>query len=371
MELKGYIHQGVIKENGLVDPAQTITDVSELKVLPSDDRFHLTRSEIGHFEWWYFDIIDLSAGCVLKLAAHLGTDPLRRRFFPQLAISIKTPTKRHSFIKPYSWNHFRASSELCDVSVKDAFHASIESPHERGLYHVKADVNGFKGKFQFIRQVDGWKPLGDKISVGIGRKTGAFGWIIPVPKASVVGEFSFKNEKYELKEALGYHDHNFWEVGADNKLYMDEVVSHWYWGRFLSRDYAIIFMDTYLKGKPIRSLMIARGNKIIHSSNNLIEVSVNELKKDDQVQTSYPSKLTIKSIGENSPFQMMLKSKETIDKRDLLEGVPPFLSWFIKLFVAKPSYYGFLADTKIKFGLEEIRGLSLYEVMSFRNRLKK
>jgi len=42
--VKGYIHRGVLKEDGLVDPSQTITDISELMVLPSDDRLHLTKS---------------------------------------------------------------------------------------------------------------------------------------------------------------------------------------------------------------------------------------------------------------------------------------------------------------------------------------
>lgn len=366
--MKDYLHQGIVKDNGEVDPDRTITDLSELKVLPSDDRFHLTGSQIGYFEWWYFDIIDSNTGCVLKIVAHFGTDPLRRKKFPQVAVTIKTPDKCGSIIKSYSLSDLRASSDFCDVSLKDEFHASIESPAESGIYNLNVNIDSFKAKFTFIRQIDGWKPLGDEIKVKQGNKRGAFGWVIPVPKAIVVGGFSFENKQYELKEALGYHDHNYWDVGHDNKLYMDDIVSHWYWGRFLSSDHAIIFMATYLNGKPIRSLMIARGNEIIHSSNNLIEVSGHDLKKDNRLKTFYPSKVTVSSLSENNPFKMTLKSKEVIDKRDLLEGVPSILSWFIKLLISKPSYYGFLADTSIQFDREEIRGLSLYEVMSFRSR---
>ena len=364
--MKGYIHQGTIKENGVVDPEGTITDLSDLKVLPSDDGLHLTGSGIGHFEWWYFDIIDVNNGCVLKIVAHLGTDPLRRKFFPQVAISIKTPANSASIIKSYSLGDLRASSDFCDVSIKNELHASIESPAESGIYHLKADLNGFKAKFTFIRQIDGWKPLGDKIKVKQGRKSGAFGWIIPVPKARVVGEFVFENKKFKLEEALGYHDHNYWEVGTAKKLFMDEVVRHWYWGRFLSRHHAVIFMDTYLKEKSIRSLMIARGSEIIHSSNNLIDVSVDELKKDDSLKTLYPSKVIVNSLSENNPLKMTLKLKEVIEKRDLLKGVPPLLSWFIKRLISRPAYYGILADTSIQLDDEEIRGSSLYEVMSFR-----
>ena len=364
--MRGYIHQGIIKENGVVDPKRTITDASELEVLPSDDRFHLKTYQIGHFEWLYFDVIDLKTGCVLKIVVHLGTDPLRRKIFPQVAISIRTPNKRDSIIKSYSLSDLRASSDFCDVNIKDELHVSIESPAKGRIYHLKININSFKAAITFIGQIDGWKPFGDEIRLKQRRKTAAFGWVIPVPKAEVVGEFYFENKKYNLEEALGYHDHNFWEVGPDKKLYMDEIVSQWYWGRFLSRDHAVIFMDTYLRKKSIRSLMIARGNKIIHSSNNLIEVSVDEFQKDDHLKASYPSRITVKSLSESIPFKMTLESKELIDVRDLLDGVPSVLSWFIKLLVFKPTYYGFLADTRIQVDHEKIRGFSLYEVMSFR-----
>ena len=352
----------------MVDPERTITDASELAVLPSDDRFHLKTYQIGHFEWWYFDIIDFKTGCVLKIVVHLGTDPLRRKIFPQVAISIRTPNKSDSIIKPYSLSDLRASSDFCDVSLKDEFHASIESPSKSGIYHLKININGFKAKFTFIRQTDGWKPFGDEISLKQGMKTAAFGWVIPVPKAEIIGEFYFDNKKYELEEALGYHDHNYWEVGSNKKLYMDEVISHWYWGRFLSRDYAVIFMDTSLKEKSIRSLMIAKGNDITHSSNNLIEVSVDKFQKDNHLKSSYPSQVIVTSLSKSNPFKMTLKSKEIIDLRDLLEEVPSILSWFIKLLISKPTYYGLLADTRIQVDHEEIRGFSLYEVMSFRTR---
>lgn len=367
-KLKGYIHKGTVKTNGFVDPSQSITDTSKLRVLPSDDGFQLTDSEKGNFEWWYFDVIDSNTGCILKLVAHLGTDPLRRRFFPQVAISIRTPTKIQSFIRPYSLRDFSASSDFCDVRMKDEFHAFVESPGKDNLYHLTVNINGFSANLTFIPEIEGWKPLGDKVNINIGRKKGAFSWIIPVPRAKVVGEFSLGKEKYELKEAFGYHDHNYWKVDVRKKLFMDDVISKWYWGRFLSKDYTIIFMDTYVMGHPIKSLMIAKQDKIIHSSNNLIEVFADEMKKDDQIKTLYPSRITIKSVEENNPFQMILKSKEIIEKRDLLQGVNPFIKWLIKLLVAKPAYYGILAESSINIADEEIRGMALYEVMSFRSK---
>ena len=187
----------------------------------------------------------------------------------------------------------------------------------------------------------------------------------PVPKAKVKGKFSLGEKKYALKEAIGYHDHNYWKVGATKKLFMDDAISKWCWGRFLSNDYAIIFMETYVMGHPIKSLMIARQDKIIFSSNNLIDVFANELKRDEEIKTSYPSKITIQSVEEANPFQMTLRSKEILDKRDLLEGVNPFIRWLIKRLISRPAYYGILADATIKIAGKNLKGRAIYEQMSF------
>jgi hypothetical protein len=366
--MMGYTHKGIVETNGFVDPSQTITDPSKLRVSPVDDSFQLVDPKTGDFEWWYFDIIDSSTGCIVKLVAHLGTDPLRRRCYPQVAVSVRTPTKRQSFIRPHSLSDFRASRDRCDVSIRDEFHAVVESPGTDNRYHVTADINGFRADVTFIPEIEGWKPLGDAVEITSGRKKAAFSWIIPVPKAKVVGEFSLGKEKYELNEALGYHDHNYWQAGGREKLFMDDAISQWCWGRFLSKECTVIFMETHLREHPITSLMIANQDTIIHSSNNLIEVFADEVKKDGEIKTFYPSCITIRSVAKGNPFQMTLREKEIMDKRDLIEGVNPIIRWLIKQLVSRPAYYGILADSTIKIADKEIKGMALYELMSLRSR---
>ncbi len=365
-----YVHRGVVKTNGFVDTARSITDSSKLKVLPSDDGFHLMHPETGNFEWWYFDIIDVKTDCMLKIVAHLGTDPLRRKFFPQLAISLKTPAQRQALIKPYSLEDFHASADFCDVRLNDEFRARVEPDHQDGVYHLTVNTDEFRARLTFIGEIEGWKPLGDAVGMERGRKRGEFFWVVPLPRARVVGEFSFGSEKYELKEALGYHDHNYWKVDARGKLFMDDVISHWYWGRFLADDYTVIFMDTYLKKNPVKSLLIAREGDIIHSSNNLIEVLPDEFKEDEEIKTPYPSRITVRSFEGDNRFHMTLNAKEVIEKRDLLDGINPFVKWLIKLLVSRPAYYGILADSAIHVSDLEIKGMALYELMYFRGRRK-
>ncbi len=365
--MKAYIHRGVISTNGIVDTNRSISDPSALRVLPSDDRFHLNNTEVGNFEWWYFDIIDSQKKVVLKIAVHLGTDPLRRRFFPQLAIAVKTPNTRKAFSKPYSLGDFQASRSVCDIRLKDEFHLSHESSAHKDGYLLSIDLEAFKGSFTFFSQIEGWKPLGNEVHLTKGRKKAAFSWIIPVPQARVVGEFACSSVEYRLDGASGYHDHNYWSVGTKDKLFIDDVVSKWYWGRISADDYAAVFMETYFKERSVRSFMLAKDNTITHSSNDLIEVSLGGFRKDWKIKASYPSEIAIRSAEEKSPFQAILKAKELIDRRDLLEGVNPLVKFLIKRLLSRPAYFGILADAAVTAAGSEMKGMALYESMVFRN----
>lgn len=365
--MKAYIHRGVISTNGIVDTTRSISDPSALRVLPSDDRSHLNNTEVGNFEWWYFDIIDSQKKVVLKIAVHLGTDPLRRRFFPQLAIAVKTPNTRKAFSKPYSLGDFQASRSVCDVRLKDEFHLSHESSGHKDGYLLSIDLEEFKGSFTFFSQIEGWKPLGNEVHLTKGRKKAAFSWIISIPQARVVGEFACSSVESTLDGASGYHDHNYWSVGIKDKLFIDDVVSKWYWGRISADDYAAVFMETYFKERSVRSFMLAKDNTIIHSSNDLIEVSLGGFRKDEEIKASYPSEIAIRSAEEKSPFQVILKAKELIDRRDLLEGVNPLMKWLIKHLVSRPAYFGILADATVTVAGEEMKGMAIYESMVFRN----
>ena len=347
------------------------TNPSASKISLSDDGFHLSTPEIGDFEWWYFDIYDPDTNCTLKVVAHLGTDPLRRRFYPQLVVSISSPTEKQTFIKVYTLDDFTASTEFCDVRLSNEFHAYVDPSNKANLYHISVNADGLKANLDFDGCLEGCKPIGAEVEAEKGNKKGTFFWAIPLPKATVRGEFSIGTNKYAIRERLGYHDHNYWKVGREHKLFMDDIISKWYWGRCFVEDYTIIFMDTYCHGEQIKSLVVAKGNNVIHCSNGSIDVSVSDIKKDGQLNTSYPTKVTIRSIVENEPFQMILRSKELTDKRDLLEDINPIARWLIRLFVSKPAYFGLLADATMKLANDEIKGIALYEMMYFRNHRAK
>jgi len=359
------MHQGIVKENGIVDTARLITDPADLQTVPSDDGLHLDNFHPGNFEWWYFDIMDEETGCILKIVAHLGTDPLRRKFLPQLAFSVKVPDVNTAFAHLCELEEFKAAHDECNVKIAQKFHCYGKN----NTYHIWVDIPGFSGEFTFTRQLPGWKPLGDAVPIEQRKRRAVFGWIIPVPKAAVTGDFTFNGRNYQLRNASGYHDHNFWKVGKIRKLFIDDVISKWYWGRFKAGDYIIIFMNTHFRNNQISSFYISTGKELIHSSNNAVQVQIVEQKLDRKLKCSYPVKSLIRSLKEPRTFQLVLKTREVLDRKDLLAGVNPFLGFLIKTLVSRPAYLGLKADCHLIKNDQNIHGTGIFELMLFRNRV--
>jgi hypothetical protein len=356
----------VVKKNGLVDLSQWTTDASVLTVLPADDAFRLPSLEIGNFEWWYFDLIDPPNGYVVKLVAHLGTDPLRTKCYPSVAVVARTPHGRTAVVTPFAVEDFQAAREHCDVKIQDAFHAWVQPTSEAPTYYLAVHLPDFSATLQFRGQLPGWKPLRDAVPMQQGRKHAAFSWVVPLPRAEVVGTFSMAGVSYELTEALGYHDHNVWQVGPHAKLFIDNVISQWQWGRFLGSECTVVFMETCFRTHRLRSCLLATDRTMLHSSNNLVEVVTEHVTQDDVLCVPYPTRMTVALPEEPYALQMILQAKEVIDRRDLLAGLPPLLQWCVKRLCSRPAYHGILADTTVRLAGAERHGDALYESMYFR-----
>ena len=358
----GYIHKGKAMTNGAVDHAILTSDAAELAVQPEDDGSHISDRKPGNFEWWYFDILDRVSGCFLKIVMHVGTDPLKTRIFPQLAVSVNTPESCESFSHPYHIGEMEADTQQCRISIRNEI--KIWANSSEGFIQIA--IPRFKCNFRFTADVEGWKPLGKEIKHQIGKKKGIFSWVIPMPRARVEGEFSYDNRTYILHHATGYHDHNYMMVDERHPLHLDQLVIKWCWGKCNTDRYTVVFMDTWCRTNRFLSLLVAEDSRIIHSSNNLMNCSVLTQGYDKVLQLKYPASLIIKSADEEFRFQAEFESDRILDQRDLLEGVNPVVKYLIKKFVAKPSYHSILAKVKLRINDCEQEGYGNYESMVFR-----
>jgi hypothetical protein len=362
-----YVHKGIILENGTLDPGLPFVDSSEMAIQPDDDGFHIVDFGVGDFEWWYFDIMDTVSDYFLKIVIHIGTNPLKTRIFPQLVISINTPEGHNSFQEVYNVADIKADAEKCNISIRNAVKVWAEflNPPE---YHIQIDVPHFQCNLRFINELEGWKPLGSEIPFHIRKKKGVFSWTVPTPKAKVEGDIIYKEQNISLSGAIGYHDHNYIKVDKKNPLHLDELVTKWYWGKFYAGRFTILFADTFCRPNRIHSLLVAEGDKILHSSNNLLDCSILKTSYDTSLKVDYPASLMIKSKDENFPLQAEFQSDKLLDSKDLLEGVDPVLKWLIKKIVAKPAYHGIQAKVRLEVMDECLQGLGNFESMVFRGR---
>jgi hypothetical protein len=362
-----YTHKGKALKNGVIDPGIIQSDSSELIVNPNDDGLHIHNYNIGDFEWWYFDLLDQDSGYFLKIVFHIGTDPLKRSIFPQLAVSVNTKDSNQYFTKEYKLSDIHAGINHCEIKAKDEIHIWTDNK-KVPKYHIKINIHEFKCELLYASEIEGWKPLGEQVQHELDKKKGFFSWIIPQPKAIVKGEFIFDDELYLISSAIGYHDHNYNLVDKAYPLHLDELITHWYWGKCYAEDYTLIFMDTWCKTNRTSSLMVARRNKIIYSSNNLTNCTTESEGYDKVLKVKYPVSIVINSIDEVFPFELRLDKNKILDSKDLIETVHPFLKWLIKKLIAKPAYHGILAKAQLKIGNEIIKGTGNYESMVFRNK---
>jgi len=364
-EVSGYKHTGPVYDNGYVDTLQEITDYSLLKVVPGDDGFHLTDPVIGNFEWWYFDITDIQNNILLKIVAHIGTNPLKTRIFPQLAFSVITPEINENFTRAYAFDDFKGSTEKCQIQLKNEFEVRAEH-HTQTEYFIMVNVPGYSAELHFTNEIEGWKPSGNRVRYRKAGRSADFMWIIPSPKAKVDGYFVYKGRRYNVQHATGYHDHNYCSVQKERPLHLDSLVKKWYWGKCYCEDYTLIFMDTFFRTKRLRSLFVARKDEIIHSSNNLASLKIENSGYDAALQTAYPSSLSVSLKEDAVSLKVFIESVKIIDKRDLLEGVPSLLKWMIKKFIVKPVYFGLFSKALLEMDGKITKGFGNYEYMAFR-----
>jgi len=362
-----YLHKGIIGKNGVVESGPAIDDMEKLTVLPADDGLHIVDFQKGDFEWWYFDIMDQDTDCFLKIVIHIGTNPLRTRIYPQLAVSVNTPDRSGSVTKSYSLGEINADTHKCDIRLGNSIRVRVDEEDQR-VYFIEIDVPRFKCSLRFTGSVEGWKPLGKEIVQQLGRKTGSFSWVVPVPRAKVAGDFHFEGMPYKIRNAVGYHDHNYIRVGKQKPLYVDELITRWYWGKFYAANYTVIFMDTHCRTNPMRSLMVAESDRIIYSANNTIECTIDSYGFDPVIKTEYPERIHIRSTDATFQLQAELECNRISDRKDLLEDLNPVARFLIRRLIAKPAYYGILAGVGLQINGVNLQGDGNYESMVFRGK---
>jgi hypothetical protein len=336
-------------------------------LLPENDGYLLDSERVGNFEWWYFDCIDTRNDCMLKIVVHLGTDPLRRRFFPTLAISMKTPETTRAIEQRYGLEDFRAEKNRCDVRLRKDCHiyADRDLP---GNYHLDINIAGFHAALIFKQPEPFWVPPVHRIRASKGRRHSEFFWSVPQPGSIVEGSFKCNNTGYALSNAIGYHDHNYWQLNSKQGLFIEEVITRWCWGKCVAGPYTVIFSKTLMGGVEVKSIMVSNGEKTEYGIGENLTITTSREIMHVPLRSTYPLRISIQFQSEDLPLELVLNCKGLVESKDLLKGVNPFIARLIKRLVAKPAYYGINATALLETPDQRFTGFGNYELMLFRNR---
>ena len=334
-------------------------------LLLANDGYLLDSERVGNFEWWYFDCIDIKNNTLLKIVVHLGTDPLRKRFFPTLAISIKTPEATRAIEFKYDLKDFHAEKNWCDVQLKQDCHIYSDVANS-GFYHIDINISEFRASLIFKQTVPVWVPPTYKMKAIKGHRHSELFWNVLQPRSIVDGSFEYNNISYTLHDAIGYHDHNYWQLNSKQGLFIDEVITRWYWGKCVAGPYTVIFSETWMSGVRVKSIMVSEHDKIVYGTDKNLTITVNKELLHAPLKSKYPSQITIQNDNKDFPFELVINCEELIESKDLLKGVNPLIAWLVKSLIARPAYYGIYSTAILETPNQKLQGFGNFELMLFR-----
>jgi hypothetical protein len=201
-----------------------------LAVIAADDadyqRLNLTRDAVapwedgartdnrrGTYEWWYFDAhLDDGAKLVaVFMNKNLATpnDPLT----PTIRINLDLADGR-SFQKlaTYPPERWQAATSRADVRIGE--HRFAGDLH---TYRIQAAIDQVAGDLTLVGQVPAWRPQTGYLLYGPKRDK-EFAWLPSVPQGAVTATYRVGEEVHQTT-GVGYHDHNWGNVGIAKIIY--------------------------------------------------------------------------------------------------------------------------------------------------------
>jgi hypothetical protein len=315
----------------------------------------------GCFEWWYFDahFDDGSTAVIVYMTKPLleRTGPLK----PVVQVTITCPDgtrlSRSAMVDP---GMFSSAKERCYVRCGESW--------ARGnlhTYELHARAGDLLAQLTLTGIAPAWRP-------GIGKNyydedlTQYFGWLAPVPYGTVEGHLTYDGKIHTVKGTC-YHDHNWGNVS------LNDVLSHWYWGRAQIGDYTLIFVEMHAAeaygGQKLPVFLLARGSQILTGDGEPLRLEIDEIVQH-RGGRSYPRKLDFDWKNPTDKgvdcIHLALRNPAIIEATSLLVYLPRWKQWLARL-VANPYYFRFNAELElsIQLGMEQVfqKGKALFEIM--------
>jgi predicted secreted hydrolase len=311
----------------------------------------------GNFEWWYFDA-HFNDGTTIVIV--YLTKPLLQRsdpLTPSVQIFLTRPGREKVTLLPvYPAGQFQASKDRCDVRIGPNW---VRGDLHR--YTLHAESGNVAADLTFTGIAPPWRP-GAGVNYYDEAQSRYFAWLPAIPYGEVAGTLTYDGQPHALY-GTGYHDHNWGNVG------LNEVLSHWYWGRGHLGDYSLIFAQMIATPAYARQalpiFLLAKGDRILAEDARPLTLQTGDEQTHPSGKT-YAGRLDFDWQGSAGQVHLALRQPRLIEAISMLTYLPRWQQALARLFT-NPYYFRFEADLELKIDLagEHIveHGPVLYELM--------
>lgn len=329
------------------------------------------RTEMGPgwFEWWYFDAhLDNGATVVIVFA----TKPILERngpLKPVVLLTLTCPTgERISRAAFFPADQFHASRECCQVAIGPhsvqgdlhTYHVHVEMPAE-----AKSNSSPITIDLTFQGLLRPWRPGTGKVYFGNTKQH--FAWLPAMPHGQVQGIIEC-NGKTQPVSGIGYHDHNWGNIG------LDEVMDHWYWGRAQVGEYTLIYAEQMTARSygyaRIPVFLLAKGSQVLVEDASHLTMKASHFVSHPGGR-SWPREIDFYWQAAKDKIHISLRQPKIIEAINLLKSLPPWKRFLLRL-VANPYYFRFQAELVLSVHWGGVhateRGSALYELMILQGR---
>jgi len=308
---------------------------------PADDGVHIEDTN-DEWEWWYFDFsFDNGYKVVVTFHYHnmflLPHVPTMQLFiYP----SDAPPVVKMWALRPGQVNS--AAQDHCRVQMGD-----LIAEDTGDGYRLEMDMGKVGLSVTIKNDVPGWKAGSGVLWTDGKNETG---WVVPIPRGRVEGSLTIEGVAQPVA-GMAYHDHNWGDFELEEHFW------GWYWGRIFDPKYTLIYgwVIPKEKGAPIVSpFLLGRDGKIILGTDQ-IEVTIEEMRKDEQFGIEIPQKLRLTCRGEGIHVDGALTTERVVETLYLPRGENSY------------HYYRFLATYQASIEIDgqkdEVAGETLHEFM--------
>ena len=322
---------------------------------PAGDRARHTIIGKRPFEWWYFDG-HLDTG---ETFVGVFLDPSFTTGKPGVIFSLYKPNwEKETILKTIDSGQMITSTDDVDISCPYGFVKRIDDKN----YHVQWNLDGLTADFMLTTLAPGWRPSGGD---GVNEDNLDFFWTVHQAKNSIEGTLT-KDGKTRHVTGIGYADHNW------GKKPLNEITRKWVWGRILAGEYTIIYADVDYLDPSIKSrpLYIAKGDAVIVGTGSPT-IRQWDFVTHPVLKRHYPRQISIDFSQDNVEAHIQIRLKALVEEVDLLtvSGLSNPIQWIARTFVARPTYFRFIADydgiITENATTTPFKGECLYEVMGF------